>query len=317
MSIFDPESDIGMMSQHDPRQIRARQFVRVKKGFDPDQVRAFLDEIATQIEQLQSELRFTQEERDAAARRASPDPYTQLGAHVAELVRGAEEHAERIRRDAQEEADRLMAEAARAAEAAKQEAEARADELKENAEKEASRLREEARSALERATAEAHASVATLRKERDRLLAHVHAAREGLGAALAGLDQALASMKGPEAEESGAQESPPAALEEREEVDPAASETEPPPAPAEHIASEDEAERRAKRPTELPELPDIWELTAQLERRRKGVAPDDEIQTDQGARAGTVEAPEVDPADLDIQIPDLPFVDERNDPGRS
>src|SRR2546423_1902072 len=101
MSLFDPDPDTGTgtMMRHDPKQIRARQFARVRKGFDPEQIRAFLDEVATQMEQLQSELRFAQDESEAASRRAAPDPYSQLGSHVAELVRGAEEHAERVRRD--------------------------------------------------------------------------------------------------------------------------------------------------------------------------------------------------------------------------
>ena len=96
MSIFDLDTDSAMMSRHDPKQIRARQFARTRKGFDPDQVRAFLDEVATQMEQLQSELRLAQEEGEAASRRAGPDPYTQLGAHVAEiagLANACERHA--------------------------------------------------------------------------------------------------------------------------------------------------------------------------------------------------------------------------------
>jgi len=123
MSLFELDLDTDVMNdRHDPKQIRARQFARVRKGFDPEQVRVFLDEVATQMEQLQSELRFAQEEGEAASRRAGPDPYTQLGAHVAELVRDAEEHAERIRGEANQEAERVIGEAGRQAEQAKQEA---------------------------------------------------------------------------------------------------------------------------------------------------------------------------------------------------
>ena len=321
MSIFDLDTDSAMMSRHDPKQIRARQFARTRKGFDPDQVRAFLDEVATQMEQLQSELRFAQEEGEAASRRAGPDPYTQLGAHVAELVRDAEEHAERIRGEANQEAERVIGEAGRQAEQAKQEAEAasnrateeaaaHADGLRQQAEGDASRMREEAQTALERATAEAEASVAVLRKERERLLTHVQGARERLGMALDGLDQALASM-GTDEEGSGS----PGTLHgsDPDQPDQAISQADAPPAPAEHIASEDEAERRAKRPTELPPLPDIWELTAQLERDRK----DEESQMDHGAGGPSGDIQELVTGELEIEIPDIPLIDERNDPRQS
>src|SRR2546421_12051246 len=96
------------------------------------------------MEQLQSELRFAQEEGEAASRRAGPDPYTQLGAHVAELVRGAEEHAERIRGEADQEAERVIGEAGRQAEQAEQGGEAASNRTTEEAATHADGLRRQA-----------------------------------------------------------------------------------------------------------------------------------------------------------------------------
>src|SRR5947208_7896090 len=108
MSLF--EADTDLVTRRDPKQIRARRFARVRKGYDPDQVRDFLDEVATWIEQLEAEMATTQQEVDAAARRSqSQDPYGQLGSHVADLVRGAEEHSAKARREAEEEANRQVA----------------------------------------------------------------------------------------------------------------------------------------------------------------------------------------------------------------
>jgi DivIVA domain-containing protein len=342
MSIFDldNDSDTAMMSRHDPKQIRARQFQRVRRGFDPEQVRVFLDEVATQMEQVISELRFAREEAEAASRRAAPDPYAQLGSHVAELVRGAEEHAARVRREAQEHADRQVSEASEIAEQTKREAEdhakqvraeadaaaersrsegaaesdrvmqeatAHAERTRKAAQEEAGRVREQARTVLERSMAEAEAAVAEVKSERDRMLVDIRGAREGLHVALTRLDQALASI-----EQRGDGDSEIVNVPERDEAA-AAAVTEAPPPPLEHLIHGGEERQRV--PTDLPPLPDLWEFTAQLERGRTGrsggsgesdIHPDLEGQpADEREGAGS--------NDVDIQIPDIPLVDERRD----
>jgi DivIVA domain-containing protein len=344
MSLFDldVDTDTGMMSRHDPKQIRARQFARVRRGFDPEQVRAFLDEVATQMEQAVSELRFAQEEAEAAARRGSPDPYTQLGSRVAELVRGAEEHAARVREEAQEQAQRQVSEADDHAERTKQEVEAHAkqvrseaqaaaervrseaaaeadrttqeasteaDRVRREAQDEAGRLREQARAALENATAEAEAAVAELKEARDRLFGDIQGAREGFHLALARLDEALDSI-GPKSDDESDSVPTDAA---EDEGEPAAL-TEAPPSPVEQV-TQGEQERPLKLPSDLPPLPDLWEFTAQLERGGGGEpepSGEPEVGLDQedqppGERHG------VDPKDIDIQIPDLPLIEDRKD----
>ena len=69
-------------------QIRRREFVTIRRGYDPDQVRAYLEQLADQMELMRVLLRDAQAEAETAIRTISQprqDPYEQLGERVASV----------------------------------------------------------------------------------------------------------------------------------------------------------------------------------------------------------------------------------------
>jgi DivIVA domain-containing protein len=145
------------------------------RGFDPDQVRVFLGQVAAELAALQERERLLIERVAAAEAKAAeaeataeaavaaavlPEPgeaelMAALGREAgrvlaaakeagAEIRATAEQHATRVHREAREEASRLRAEAERAAEARAAEAEALAEALRADAEEAAAEARAEA-----------------------------------------------------------------------------------------------------------------------------------------------------------------------------
>ena len=193
--------DMDISARRTPQSVRKRRFAVVRRGFDPDQVQSFLDQVAGWIEQLESELHTAQEELDAAARRADRpvDPYNQLGARVAELMRTAETQAERIQREAEDEAtrklddlqtevDRIRNESRSGAERLLREAEQEAARLQAEATQTLERARTEAAQTLERARAEANSVLASLTGQRDMLVTELRATRRRLSELVGTID---------------------------------------------------------------------------------------------------------------------------------
>src|SRR6266581_2704893 len=193
--------DMDISARRTPQSVRKRRFAVVRRGFDPDQVQSFLDQVAGWIEQLESELHTAQEELDAAARRADRpvDPYNQLGARVAELMRTAETQAERIQREAEDEAtrklddlqtevDRIRNESRSGAERLLREAEQEAAPLQAEATQTLERARTEAAQTLERARAEANSVLASLTGQRDMLVTELRATRRRLSELVGTID---------------------------------------------------------------------------------------------------------------------------------
>ena len=151
-------------------QIRRREFVTIRRGYDPDQVRAYLEQLADQMELMRVLLRDAQAEAETANRTISQprqDPYQQLGERVASVIREADHVAETIRGEAHRDAEKVAREA-------------RAD---------ADRIRTDAQSKGEEARARADAAVRAAREEADRTIAGLATRRDAL------FDQ-LASMQG-------------------------------------------------------------------------------------------------------------------------
>ena len=143
-------------------QIRRREFVATRRGYDPGQVRDFLDQVADQVQKLDLMLRDARTEADAALRAASEpriDPYTQLAERVAGVLRSADEDADRIRRDARQQADRII-----------HEARADAERIRSDAEERAEKTRGEAELALQEARDQADRTIAGLSTKRDALV---------------------------------------------------------------------------------------------------------------------------------------------------
>ena len=131
-------------------QIRRREFVATRRGYDPDQVRAYLEQLADQVEQLEGMVREARQRADAASGPKS-DPYQEVAARVAGAIRAADESAQRmlseaegkvggLLADARKEADRIRAEAQATADAALASAETLVREASERAGKTASEL---------------------------------------------------------------------------------------------------------------------------------------------------------------------------------
>jgi DivIVA domain-containing protein len=153
-------------------QIRRREFVTIRRGYDPDQVRAYLEQLADQTELMRVLLRDAQAEAETAIRTISQprqDPYEQLGERVASVIREADHIAETIRGEALRDAEQVTREA-------------RAD---------ADRIRTDAQSKGEEARARADAAVRTAREEADRTIAGLATRRDALVDQLASMQELL------------------------------------------------------------------------------------------------------------------------------
>ncbi len=147
--------------------IRRREFVAVRRGYDPTQVREFLDKVAAQIEQMASLLRDARMEA-ATVRTAAPrtDPYDELAGRVAGVLRAAAEEAEEIRREARSERERILGQATEEAERVRAEAEG----VRADAEAHAREVRERAEAALREAQERADRTLVGLSTKRDELV---------------------------------------------------------------------------------------------------------------------------------------------------
>jgi cell division initiation protein len=139
-------------------QIRRREFATVRRGYDPDQVRDYLKQVASQLETLEKELRqermgvsatVESDESHAPVVAGSPaaplvDPYAQAGERVASVLKAADEEAAAMVASAKETADRLVAEARAEADRVRLDARAKAEELRASSAAEVERAREEA-----------------------------------------------------------------------------------------------------------------------------------------------------------------------------
>jgi DivIVA domain-containing protein len=154
-------------------QIRRREFVTIRRGYDPDQVRGYLEQLADQVELMRVLLRDAQAEAQTAVRRtiAQPrqDPYQQLGERVASVIREADQIAETIKTEAHRDAE-LVTRDARA---------------------EADRIRTDAQAKAEDARSQAETAVRAAREEADRTIAGLATRRDALVDQLASMQERL------------------------------------------------------------------------------------------------------------------------------
>ena len=153
-------------------QIRRREFVTIRRGYDPDQVRAYLEQLADQTELLRVMLREAQTQAETAQRStAQPrqDPYQQLGERVASVIREADHVAETIRGEAHRDAEQTTR----------------------DARVEADRIRTDAQAKAEEARSRAETAVRTAREEADRTIAGLSTRRDALVDQLASMQERL------------------------------------------------------------------------------------------------------------------------------
>ncbi len=196
MSATDLDLPVMMSADH----VRRREFVATRRGYDPTQVRDFLEQVADQLQEMEGLLRDARSEADAAVRAAAQpkvDPYTELAGRVAGVIRSADEEAERIRREARAEAERILGEA-------------RAD---------ADRIRADAQARAEETRAEVEAALREAREQADRTLAGLSTKRDALVDQLAAMQERLVGVaRDLESTISAPDEVAAATLEEREPV---------------------------------------------------------------------------------------------------
>ncbi|MEX2276115.1 MAG: DivIVA domain-containing protein [Actinomycetota bacterium] len=166
-------------------QIRRRMFASVRRGFDPDQVRDYLEQIAEQVEKLEKDLKGVRlqaetaktEARNSASRspqateaQGSQDPYEDLSARMAGLLRSADEQAQRILRESKEESATVLAQARGEADRVRTDAQARAEQARAEGEQALRRAREEADRALSGLASRREVMIGQLQQMQSRLL---------------------------------------------------------------------------------------------------------------------------------------------------
>jgi DivIVA domain-containing protein len=154
-----------------PDQIRRREFVTTRRGYDVQQVRDYLEQVSRQVEQMDAMLRTAKLNAGEAGGQpvSRVDPYEQLSRRFAEVMRSTDREADRMRREAREEADRVM-----------REARADADRIRLEAQTRAEQAREEADRALREARDQADRSIAGLASRRAALVEQLAAMQERL-----------------------------------------------------------------------------------------------------------------------------------------
>jgi cell division septum initiation protein DivIVA len=184
-------ADIDLFGPPDEEAGQPR-FTTVLRGFDPDQVRGYLLHQATRIDQLEQELEEARGQRDSARRRysmARDDAYGQLANRMADLLRTADQQADKIRREADESAHRSVEEARKLSEQIVREAEG-----------EAERLRTQGQDSLREAMIQRDDVLGGLIESRDLMLSDLGAARDHLTGIVEQLEMAMAAAGAAEIE---------------------------------------------------------------------------------------------------------------------
>jgi DivIVA domain-containing protein len=170
-------------------QIRRREFASVRRGYDPDQVRDFLFQIAEQVKLMESEvaeakLRPEAAPTEAPAAPAEPqeDPYERVAQRFKDLLANADQEAERIEAEASAKAEQMI-EAARA----------EADRIKVDAQANAEEARQQAGEILAKAQEESDRVLSGLASRRRDLARQIEEMHGRLLAAARNLEFALGS----------------------------------------------------------------------------------------------------------------------------
>ncbi len=159
-------------------------FTQVLRGYDPEQVRGYFLQLTAKVDTLERELEDAVSQRDSARRRytmARDDAYNQLAGRMAELLKVADQQAEKIRRDAEDESKHRLDETRHLATQIQRESEA-----------EAERLRQQAMEVLRHAEADRDRVLGGLTASRDAVVAELQATREHMVTVIQQLEVAMA-----------------------------------------------------------------------------------------------------------------------------
>jgi DivIVA domain-containing protein len=165
----DMKNDLDLPLLPSAEQIRRREFATVRRGYDPDQVREYLQSMAGQVETLERELR----QRRAAV--SAPSPGETLAAKVSELEAMTPPPAPT---DAYEEIAKRFAGVLEAADkeatASVEAARAEADRIQLDAQAKAEAAKQEGSDTLANAKSEADRILGSLAERRESLVAQMH-----------------------------------------------------------------------------------------------------------------------------------------------
>jgi DivIVA domain-containing protein len=169
-----PSTELDLPLLVTPEQIRRREFVQTRRGYDATQVRDYLEQIARQVEQMQALLREARLEADAATKAATAaprsDPYEQLATRLADVLRAADRHAEQMKAEAHAEAETILGEARADADRIRLDAQSKAEEARDQAERALREAREHADETISGLASRRAALVDQLAAMQDRLL---------------------------------------------------------------------------------------------------------------------------------------------------
>ena len=171
------KNDLDVPLLPSAEQIKRREFATVRRGYDPDQVRDYLQGVATQVETLERELR---ERKKAPAPVPAPSP----GETLAAKVSASQPEPAAPASDAYDEIAKRFAgvleTADKEATAAVAAARTEATKIVDDARSEADRIQLDAQSRAESAKQEASDSLASAKREADRILGSLTDRRESL-----------------------------------------------------------------------------------------------------------------------------------------
>jgi len=177
--------------------IRFKQFTQVKKGFDQDEIREYLAQVASWFDDAKQHLaRIERERRELLAQREAlmqsktpeeGDPYQQLAARMADVLRAVDQHAQTLRREVDEEARKRTEEAERQADRIRDEAEATATGVRQEAERFAKDVRTRAEELLGRLTSHRMAVRDELQGLHERAKRLAHQLEDQIGALEGGM----------------------------------------------------------------------------------------------------------------------------------
>lgn len=211
-------SELDLSVAPSSEQIRKREFATVRRGYDADQVRDYLRQVAEQIAKLEQEsldakatasaaetsaadsnaallaaldraraaehdAREANERADVAAAAPTGDPYAAFGERMGEMLRSAESEAAEIKTAAEMESRRVEMEARAEADRITTDAQSRAEELRSGAAQVMDRSQEEADRMLAGLYSKKEALKADLEHMRERLLAMAESLEALAGAA--------------------------------------------------------------------------------------------------------------------------------------
>lgn len=176
-------TDVDLMGAPLADDLYNPEFAVVLRGYDPEEVRTYVQNVATHIDGLQRQLRDAHEQVEAGRRQyiaAKEAAYKQLATHMADLLHAADMEAERLKREGHEEAGKATSEAERVS-----------MQMRREAETEAERLRREGEEMLWRARSETERTLGGLTAKREEMLKELEATRGRLRGVMASLESTI------------------------------------------------------------------------------------------------------------------------------